>query len=106
MGAVKREGIDGGVGGRGKSMRGAPRGERIDPGAALGRRWCRLRDRGRGGRKDRRRPRLWGRTAMAAARRTERASGRIDGGGDAGATEDGEDEAASGCEQGGGWRKA
>lgn len=57
-------------------------------------------------REDRRRPRLWGRTAMAAMRRTERASGRIDGGGDAGATEDGEGKAASMREQGGGWRKA
>uniref|UniRef100_A0A0D3F4K9 DUF834 domain-containing protein n=1 Tax=Oryza barthii TaxID=65489 RepID=A0A0D3F4K9_9ORYZ len=45
---------------------------------AVGRRWRRWR---------------WG--------RTERASGRINGGGDAGATEDGEDEAASGREQGG-----
>nr|ABA93946.1 hypothetical protein LOC_Os11g31780 [Oryza sativa Japonica Group] len=43
---------------------------------------------------------------MAAMRRTERASGRIDGGGDAGATEDGEGKAASMREQGGGWRKA
>lgn len=37
MGAVKREGIDGGAGGGGRSARRAPRarGERIDPGAAL-----------------------------------------------------------------------
>jgi hypothetical protein len=46
------------------------------------------------------------RMVMVVARRTERASGRIDGGGDAGATEDGEDKAASRHEQGGGWRKA